>query len=284
MNQGSVLGHQELHLTDFRTSATQAKRRFGCGEGTLVGPLTEAQAQGQAQAKDYGYKRHLCSAYKCPRCRPVKLRHVRNQVTHVATERKLTRFVTLTLDPAKIPQGVLSHAYLRECWRKMRVYLSRRSGRSVEFIAVVELQRSGIAHLHVLVGVYLPQEWLSKAWQAVGGGRIVDVRWVDVQRIAGYLAKYLTKDSLQTLPSGTRLFSCSRGIVLWPKKKSSGWWLSWRSIDELRDQAERATGERWQELAGYGIPVLVWFRGELVPDAAYDSYSPKRRSLPDAAT
>jgi hypothetical protein len=160
----------------------------------------------------------------------------------------------------------------------MRVYLSRRSGQAVEFIAVVELQRSGIAHLHVLAGVYLPQEWLSRAWQAVGGGRIVDVRYVDVHRVAGYLAKYLTKDSLGSLPPGTRLFSCSRGIVLWPKKKASGWWLSRRSIDELYGRAVRPAGERWEDIEKVGIPILIWFEAEFIPDAAYDSLVVRRRN------
>ncbi len=254
-------------MTDFRTSATG---KFGCGLGTLVGPLAESQA--------FGYKRHLCNAYKCPRCRGRKLRHVRGQIAHVATQRKLTRFVTLTLDPARIPSGTPSHEYLRECWRKMRVYLSRHAGRSIEFIAVVELHKSGIAHLHVLVGLYLPQAWLSQAWQSVGGGRIVDIRFVDVQRIAGYLAKYLTKDSLKGLPPGTRLFSCSRGIVLWPKKKSSGWWLSLRSIDELRDESKEARNERWEDLERVGIECLVWFEGEFILNAALDSFVPRRKS------
>ena len=192
------------------------------------------------------------------------------------------RLVTLTLDPARIPAGTPSHAYLRNSWRKMRVYLARWAGRAVEFIAVVELHKSGITHLHVLVGLYLPQDWLSKAWQAVGGGRIVDIRWVDVHRVAGYLAKYLTKDSFRGLPPGTRLFSCSRGIVLWPKKKALGWWLSWRSIDELYELATQATGERWEDIEGVGIPILIWFQADLVPDAAYDSYVPRRRSTGEA--
>lgn len=253
----------------FRTTATQAKRRFGCGEATLVGPLSESPA--------FGYKRHLCNAYKCGRCRGRKLRHVRSQIAQVATARKLTRFVTLTLDPARIPTGLPSHTYVRDCWRKMRVSLARRAGRAIEFIAVLEFHKSGIAHLHVLVGVYLPQDWLSKAWQGVGGGRIVDVRWVDVHRVAGYLAKYLTKDSLGALPPGTRIFSCSRGIVLWPKNKSSGWWLSLRSIDELYELAKEPRGERWEDIERVGIPILIWFQAELIPNAVYGSYLSRRR-------
>ena len=256
----------------FRTIAT---RRFRCGEATLVGPLRESQAQ--PRAGPFGYRRHLCNAYGCGRCRGRKLRQVRARIAQEASARRLTRFVTLTLDPKRIPPGRPSHAYLRECWRKMRVYLRRFAGHSVEFIGVVQLHKSGVAHLHVLVGVYLPQNWLSQAWQAVGGGKIVDVRWVDVHRVAGYLAKYLTKDSLQGLPSGTRFFSCSRGIVLWPKRKAAGWWLSWRSIDELYEWATQPHGERWGDLEQVGIPILIWFEGELVRDAALDSFTPRRR-------
>lgn len=73
----------------------------------------------------------------------------------------------------------------------MRVVLARRFGASVNFIVVLEFQKSGLAHLHVLLGVYIPQAWLSEAWQSIGGGRIVDIRFVDVHRVAGYLACYL---------------------------------------------------------------------------------------------
>ena len=238
----------------------------------------------QSLAQAFGYRRHLCNAYGCGRCRGRKLRRVRAQIAQVASERRMTRFGTLTLDPARIPTGVPSHVYLRECWRKMRVSLSRFAGCSIEFIAVVELHKSGVAHLHVLVGVYLPQAWLSQAWQAVGGGRIVDIRWVDVHRVAGYLAKYLTKDSLRGLPPGTRLFSSSRGIVIWPKKKASGWWLSWREIGELHEQAKQARNERWEDIEQVGIEVLVWFEGEFLSDAALDSHVPRRRRRIEGST
>lgn len=93
---------------------------------------------------------------------------------------------TLTLDPKRIPKSERGRTdrYIRECWRKMRVLLSRKFGESLPFVAVLEFQENGRAHLHVLLGVYVPQAWLSQAWQSIGGGKIVDIRFVDVHRVS----------------------------------------------------------------------------------------------------
>jgi hypothetical protein len=56
----------------------------------------------------------------------------------------------------------------------MRVILARKFGESLEFIGVLEFHKSGIAHLHILLGIYIPQDWLSDAWQSIGGGRVVE--------------------------------------------------------------------------------------------------------------
>jgi hypothetical protein len=133
--------------------------------------------------------------------------------------------MTLTLDPSKVSASD-SVDYLRDCFSKFRVYLRRKFGRSISFIAVVEAQRSGIAHLHCLIGVYLDQRWVSDAWQRVGGGRIVDIRFVDVHRINAYLAKYLTKELMLSSPPGKKRISTSRDIQLLEKHTARGWkWL-----------------------------------------------------------
>ena len=255
-----------LHLTTGRTSAT--KRAFRCGAFTLVGPLAEGESRN-------GYLRHRCKAYACPVCGPKKLRKLRRGIGKVAQERKLTRLATLTLDASKIPPGKPSIEYLRNSWRKMRVSLTRHLGKPIEFMAVVELQKSGLAHLHVLVGAYLAQDWLSRAWQGVGGGRIVDIRWVDVHRVSAYLSKYLTDESLAHLPSGVRRFSCSKGIALWERKpKGPGWWLCKLSLDELRDHAKQPTDEAWQE-EEQGVYGLVYFAAEPLAVAEVFKHRPR---------
>ncbi len=117
----------------------------------------------------------------------------------------------------------------------MRVSLKRKLGSSPSFIAILELQKSGYAHLHVLVSCYIPQQWISSAWQGVGGGRIVDIRHVDVHRIVPYLAKYLTKELLLTEVSRkARRFTTSRDIRLFEKTTTGTWTLVKYPLELLR--------------------------------------------------
>ena len=166
--------------------------------------------------------------------------------------------MTLTLDPAKIdtPDSV---AYLRQCFSKFRVYLHRKFGQAVSFIAVVEEQKNGRAHMHCLVGVFIDQRWISQAWQAVGGGRIVDIRVVDVHRVHAYIAKYLTKEFMLSVPPGKKRISTSRDIKLFNRKKSEGW--SWQRdhVEDCRFKAPMMGIVRSIERDFVGIrSFLVW--------------------------
>jgi hypothetical protein len=148
----------------------------------------------------------------------------------VATQNQLCRFLTLTLNPRSCPAtdsvATDSVAYVKNCWAKFRTYLKRRYQTPLSFIAVVELQQSGYAHLHVLVDRFIEQNWIAEAWQAVGGGRIVDIRYVDIHRIAPYMSKYLTKDLLLApFKPRQRRYSTSRNITLISNTPSGEWGL-----------------------------------------------------------
>jgi hypothetical protein len=168
---------------------------------------------------------------------------------------KLTRFLTLTLNPrkvatpdeaktfyehleARIGTGRACHcgtcakvqarsvAYIRGCWDKMRTYLLRRYRQAPKFIAVLELQnQTGLAHLHIVVDRYIEQPWLKRIWSAIGAGDHVDIRFVDSHRSAAYLSKYLAKDLFLNVPAGVRRVSTSRSITLNEKKPSEYVWL-----------------------------------------------------------
>jgi len=140
----------------------------------------------------------------------------------LAEQEHLTRFLTLTLDPKKIQGNSVS--YLRGVFNKFRLYLRRKFGSPIKYIAVLEFQQSGIAHLHVLVDRFIPQNWISESWSALGGGNIVDIRYVDVHRIARYVSKYLTKELLLSAPKRSRRVTTSRSLHLLPKKDSNGSW------------------------------------------------------------
>jgi hypothetical protein len=128
--------------------------------------------------------------------------------------------------------------HINQSWAKLRVYLSRRYGERISFIRILELQKKGQAHFHILMDRFIPFEWIKDAWQAVGGGG-VDIRFVDIHRVAGYLSKYLTKELFVDFPRGKRRYSTSKDIKLVEKKDSSGWILIKHPIEILFQRAQK---------------------------------------------
>jgi hypothetical protein len=193
---------------------------------------------------------------------------VRARIAEIAQEHGLTRMATLTLDPKKLTATERKHTdrYIRECWRKLRVALAREYNGSLPFVGVLEFQKNGNAHLHVLFARYIAREWLSRAWEAVGGGWHVDIRYVDVHRVSGYLCVYLTGDkvahTLELLPKRARIFTTARCIRLWPKKEKRDWWMRRESIDALYDAAVNPVNERWvavDDLKPFALEMLGSF-------------------------
>jgi len=180
-----------------------------CDGGTVISPLRDGVRS---------FIRADCKKLSCPLCGPKKAHKYRQAVIHHALDHKLTRFLTLTLDPAKIPDApkfddVPRIEYLQKCWRKMRIYMYR-SYPGLEFIAVLELQKAtGRAHLHILISQFIPQSWIQASWHAVGGGW-VSIKQADLHRVSGYVSKYLTKDVLLSIPKGKRRINLSRGMRL----------------------------------------------------------------------
>jgi hypothetical protein len=106
----------------------------------------------------------------------------------------------------------------------LRVYLARKHGTSIQYIRILEFQKNGNPHLHILINRYLEIEWIRQAWVAVGGGYMVDIQLVDVHRVSRYLSKYLTKALLMSAPLRSRRVTTSRGIRLREKTPTETKW------------------------------------------------------------
>jgi hypothetical protein len=145
------------------------------------------------------------------------------RIAQTAERLRLNKLLTLTLDPAKL-RGKESTAYINGVFADFRIYLKRRLGYAPDYIRILEYQKNGNAHLHVLLNCYLPQNWVSEAWSAVGGGRIVDIKQVDIHRVSRYLSKYLTKQMLMFAPKCARRVTTSRGIRLLEKRVGDFAW------------------------------------------------------------
>ena len=198
-----------------------------CGRWSLRGHVQEGEE------KHWRYGRLGCKSWSCPRCGPKKAKRLRRAIINTAQGKELSRVLTLTLDPSSCSPEQ-SIPYIRRCYNKFRTSLKRHSGLSISFITILELQRSGYAHLHILIDRFIAQDWISVAWQAVGGGKIVDIRRVDIHRIAPYLSKYLTKDLLLTeFKTRVRRYTTSRDITLFVKSSTGTWAIIKLSIEFL---------------------------------------------------
>ncbi len=227
----------------------QHNRNNFCGRWSVKG---QVQDEGQGR---WHYARLGCKRWPCPRCGPKKARRLRHAIIEKAVEKDLRRFLTLTLDPSTCTPEQ-SIAYIRQCWNKYRTYLKRKFGVAVSYIAILELQKSGYAHLHILVDRYIDQRWISETWRAVGGGKIVFITQVDIHRIAAYLSKYLTKELLLAgFRPRQRRYTTSRDIILFVKQPSGTWALSKMSVEFLYLKARREVLEEVRDEGG----TLRWF-------------------------
>ena len=190
-----------------------------CGAFTVRGTS-------KTQAGKTRYCRVGCKCWVCSGCGPRRAATYVIRILQAAERLKLNILLTLTLDPSKL-HGAESTKYINGVFADFRVYLRRKLAYAPPYIRVLEYQKNDNAHLHVLLNCYLPQTWVSDTWSALGGGRTVDIRRVDMHRISHYLSKYLTKQMLLSAPKRARRVTTSKGIRLLEKQPSD---FEWRMI------------------------------------------------------
>jgi hypothetical protein len=179
--------------------------------------------KGQAlNSSETRFHRVNCKSWNCSYCGPRRAKRYKHAIRATAEALQLRRFITLTLDPSRIEGDPVR--YLNTVFAKLRVYLQRHHRGSPQYIRVLEFQRNGNPHFHILIDRCIEVEWIRKAWVAVGGGYIVDIRLVDVHRVSRYLSKYLTKDLLMSAPLRSRRVTSSRGIKLLEKARAETTW------------------------------------------------------------
>jgi hypothetical protein len=194
-----------------------------------------------------------CKCWGCPVCGPRRAARYAIQIRKAAQRLGLKTLLTLTLDPSKL-HGEESTKYINEVFADFRVYLRRKLGYAPVYIRVLEYQKNGNAHLHILLSCYLEQAWISETWSALGGGRIVDIRRVDMHRVSHYLSKYLTKDMLMEAPKRARRVTTSKGIRLLEKQPFDFEWRIMRiPILRIFDVYRQHVQSTKQDTDGYLI-------------------------------
>jgi len=178
--RGSSLDEQQINCNITYESVfvnTAKGRGEHCGRFTIRG----APDGGKTQR----YIRVDCKCWDCPYCGPKKARRYRNAIRELAQVYDLRRFLTLTLDPQFMdredPVG-----YINKAFAKWRIYLKRKLGVLVVYIRILEFQKNGNPHFHILVDRFIPQALIQSTWEAAGGGRMVFIKYVDIHRVARF--------------------------------------------------------------------------------------------------
>ena len=221
---------------------------MSCGGFSLVG----------VAGADAGIYPLRCKRWSCAYCGRLKTRATMARVK-AGMDLGPCRFATVTSPAGESAEE--SYAHFPARWKRFHMRLERRFGR-IEYIAVVEPQKRGAAHVHfVYRGPFIPQAWLSRAAAASGFGRIADIR-KSHPKLMSYLAKYLTKglgpaagadgSRAGALPKYFRRVRWSSGWSAWSRSRHPTKWATWWIADA--DQVHAAIDARRR---GFRVTELV---------------------------
>jgi hypothetical protein len=157
---------------------------------------------------------YRCNQWECKCCGFRMKMNLLEEIDRIVEERpELSRLLTLTVDPGQFPDRETAHRRIGEGWNRLKAALRSKYG-DFTHLWVREEQENGYPHLHVLVSRYLPQGEVARLWSEAGMGDVVDIRQVEARKAGHYVAKYLAKDAMATLPSGTHRYGSSADLDL----------------------------------------------------------------------
>lgn len=116
------------------------------------------------------------------------------------------KFLTLTF--AENIQNIKQANYE---FKKFRQRLEYKTGIKLKYVAVVEFQKRGAIHYHVVIFnlPYIPNYEIQEVWK---NGFIKINKVAGVDNLGAYVSKYMTKDNEDVRLRGQKSYFCSRGL------------------------------------------------------------------------
>ncbi len=224
-----------------------------------------------------------CKKWTCPVCGPILARLWAKRIA----DAKPQRMITLPCDHKRFPHPQAAYEAMKDALPRL-IRLIRSQIGPMEYALVWEIHEDGYPHLHMAHrGRYIPQKWLSRVWDNLGFGPVVDIRQVKTAKgAAAYLAKYMTKTvaAAKDTLALTRVIQASRRYF----QRSM---FSVTSLVPPGGMTQRCKGE------AYDVIRYLVDRGMYVPDPAQpgppwrfvpkltpDHYGPPRDLLADLST
>lgn len=131
-----------------------------------------------------------CGTWACPDCAKKKARSIALLVTGMFNNVR-SRHLVLTFPHGKI-SAEESFQRLGACWNRLLANL-RKQFPKLKFFRAVEAQKSGHAHLHVIINAYIPHKRLSSMAEKAGFGEYTYIKEIQSDAQRSYTYKYLTK-------------------------------------------------------------------------------------------
>lgn len=124
------------------------------------------------------------------------------------------QFITLTFREkvTRIPEA---NYYFNKFIKRLNYQLKLKKRDNIQYINIIEFQKNGRVHFHsIFFNLFLLEHerkdrWLANIW---GHGFIEVEPLKKSKNIAGYLTKYLTKDTIDERLLTQKKYYCSRGV------------------------------------------------------------------------
>ena len=124
---------------------------------------------------------------------------------------QLTKFLTLTF-AENIPDLKIANKMFCAFIKRLNYYSQKTHfAKKIEYIAVVEFQKRGAIHYHLLCSLpYTPAKEIERIWKH----GFVKINKIDnVDNIGAYITKYMTKDDHDERLIGNRSYFTSQGLT-----------------------------------------------------------------------
>lgn len=158
-----------------------------------------------------------CRRLTCPECGPRLKAALGRHYAHEFQKLPNVMMATLTLDPKLGVDAEESRRYIVHVWSKWRKRVNRLCDNELQYMATIERQRNGMAHLHAVISAPDCQPLsLADAWFQAGGGAVANVEAIrddrDELACVRYALKYALKEAQSHHRTGRRYVLASQGL------------------------------------------------------------------------
>lgn len=152
----------------------------------------------EKKVQDYNMERAIFSVNRSKKT-------IRRLLEQNFTNKKNVSFLTLTF-AENLTDVKTANIYFKKFIRQLRRFDS-----SVSYLAVIEFQKRGAVHYHVVLSApFIPREKMCKMW-SYGSWDLHKLR--KIKSISAYVTKYISKGLFDSRFAGIKVFQRSKNLI-----------------------------------------------------------------------